>query len=260
MDLTLISVPLRRLRGYRPFWTIFLLTLITEFLLLLVLSNISTLTLQQTELPMLKFSFPHIWLNLSWIGRVVNYFMGFLLIQLVSADHEDLTLRQNMINGWSREDCLLSYHLLCLMLALVSLLMLLGFGFSFGHRMPGQAIMDLSHLRLLSCYLLQSFLLFQFALMVSLLVRRAVPSVFCFLGWLLILEPLLGSVVDAQIRKGYSEFLPFHSIGKLLPDISPEALLTGSIPQISGNYILMSLFYLLLMALISWLMLRFRDL
>ena len=260
MSISLISVPLRKLKGYRLFWISYMLIILVELSVMTVLTNVGDLSVGKSNLDMMHFSFPDIWLNVSWIGKLGNYFMGFLLIYLVAGDEENLTLRQNIINGWSREDAVLSYHFICLFFALASLATVLVLGSIYGYQKDARPIIGVSQIRLLLCYLLQSFLIFQFSLTIALWVKRAVPAAFFFLSWLVIIEPLLGVLVDSKLRRGYSELLPFHGIGKLLPEINPLAPMSGSGIPISANYIWLGFGYLTLFLMLCWVRVRFRDL
>lgn len=260
MNQGILRVPIQKILTYKPLWVILSLTLFAEFSLIFILSNLSSSAITGSGVSLLKFNFPEIWLNLSWLGKLGNYIIGFLLIFIISADEEHLTLRQHIIDGWSREQAVLSYHVLCLVFATVSILVAVIFSLIFGYSEPNQAIIESNQFRILLCFFLQSFLIFQFALLVSVWVKKSIPALFCFLGWLLIAEPLIGVAIDSNIRKGYSELLPFHTIGKLLPDLNPMGILSGASTVVSINYILISIAYVWLFWLLIWVRIKFRDL
>lgn len=257
----LFLVPLVKLAYYRTFWIFLIFILGITFAIAGIVSSINELTVSGAQLPIAGlFTYPQVWGNASWFMKFGNYFLGFLLILLVSSDDENKLLKQHIIDGWDREKVLASYLLVCGTFALISLLVSVLISLVFGIKGDGP-FFNVGSLLGLAYFFIQCFIVFEFALVLSLLQRKAVPAVLTFIGWQMVLEPLLGWALDRNIWEGISGFLPFNVVGKLLSDpfVPSLSAILGEATQVPLNVVLIAGTYVFVFAGLAWLKLRFTD-
>ena len=257
----LFLVPFSKLAYYRTFWVFLILILGVTFAIAGIVSSITELSLSGADLPIAGlFTFPQVWGNASWFMKFGNYFLGFLVILLVTSDDENKLLKQHIIDGWDRERALFSYLLVCGVFALISLFVSILIAVVFGIKGDGPYF-NSSSFQGLFYFFFQCFIVFEFALVLSLLLRKAVPAILTFIGWQIILEPLLGWLLDRNIWDGISEYLPFKVVGTLLPDPFVPSLskLLGEAGQVPVNMVVIAGAYMSLFAVVAWVKLRFTD-
>ncbi|MFK7826906.1 MAG: hypothetical protein AB8G05_22375 [Oligoflexales bacterium] len=257
----LFLVPFSKLVGYRTFWIFLIIILGVTFAIAGIASKFTELTVSGNELPIVGlFTFPQVWGNASWFMKFGNYFLGFLVILLATSDDENKLLKQHIIDGWDREQVLASYLLVCGSFAFISLSVSIFISLAFGLKGEGPYF-TAEAMQGLLYFLIQCFIVFEFALVLSLLLRKAVPAILTFIGWQLILEPLLGWILDENVFDGISEYLPFRVVGKLLADpfIPSLSNVLGDAAVVPINIVLIAGSYMAIFAGIAWLKLRFTD-
>ncbi|MCB0738307.1 MAG: ABC transporter permease, partial [Bacteroidetes bacterium] len=124
----LLKIELQKLRPYKPFWILGGL-----YLLLMVGLSLSSHAILDwwsgllgngiqgilpIEMPI--FDFVDIWQNLTWVGRFYLPVLGFLIVISVYNEINHNTLKQNIIDGMSRNEWVISKILLLLFISLVA--------------------------------------------------------------------------------------------------------------------------------------------
>ncbi len=212
--LRLIRFEFSKVLFYKTFW----ITLALYALVLLGamnLSNISFNGVQAASRPVFFF-----WIS----GFIAQLFLGYLAILLICNEFENRNLRQHIIDGLGRGEVLVGKLLLFgfLVSASMGILAVLavvasvssGSEFNFGEvvsRLLNVAIRTSAYLSL--------------ALFIALLFRRASSSIAVFVGWSIIIEPLLGWVLKRNETDLYL-WLPTEVFSGLLQSpfaITPEA-------------------------------------
>ena len=256
----LFLVPFSKLAGFRTFWIFFTLILVVTFGFAGMASRFTELVISGQELPIGGlFTFPQVWVNASWFVKFGNYFLGFLVILLVTSDDENNLLKQHIIDGWDREQALASYLIVCGFFAFISLSVSVLISLIFGVKDAGPYF-NFGNFQGLLYFMLQCFIVMEFALLLSLLQRKAVPAILTYIGWQLILEPLFGWFLDEYVFDGISQYLPFKVVGKLLADpFVPSLSILGEAGQVPINIVLIAGSYMCLFAAIAWVRLRFTD-
>ena len=124
----LLTIELKKIVTYRTFWIIFGLyfaflalgIILAEFIVNAMVDDIN----KRLPIPLphaVLFNFPDIWQNLTFFAsiRYVLIFPAILIIILITNEFTNKTVRQNIINGMSRSEFLISKLQLVLLLALV---------------------------------------------------------------------------------------------------------------------------------------------
>jgi len=120
-----------KLRHYRVFWILFGLYLLAQliitnggvfFLEWLENKGVDIEGISPTILPI--YDFPDIWHNATWLGSFVKILISFIIIVSVNNELSYNTLKQNIIDGISKREFLLSKLSLILFLATVCTLVI----------------------------------------------------------------------------------------------------------------------------------------
>lgn len=269
----LFQIELRKILPYRMFWVmsgVYLVSLLFFFYGLPSLIDYFSLRSNTPEIKLLKtflYNFPDIWQNLSWAASLrffIKIFPGMIVIILVTNEYSFLTIRNNIINGLSRTDFLLSKLSLVLFFSLVTtaLVFLAGLtlGLTYSSATTLQAIF--SKLDFLLGYFIEMFVFLVFSLMIGILVKRT-----GFAIGLLFVYPILELIIQQQVPKSIEPFLPVNAMNHILrtpntsliqyksPDFSVDLQ-----TSVAGQDILVALFYAALFIGISLWVIRKRDL
>jgi len=137
--LNLFKIEWLKIKSYRTFWVLFLAFIIFYPLAFYFSANkYMEVTSAGTEGKMLKaflaspFVFPRVWLGASWMGGLFFILIGMLFILLITNEVQYRTHRQNIIDGWSREQFINVKIAIAVIVALVATLVVIITGLVFG--------------------------------------------------------------------------------------------------------------------------------
>ncbi len=164
----------------------------------------------------LAFNFPDIWQNISYVASLrlfIKVILGLIVITMVTSEFHNLTIRANIINGFSRKDFLASKVELIVVLSVFSTLIIffsglyLGFVHSssatFG-KVFGKMIYLVAYFIELSTYLL-------FCLMLAILFKKTgIAFISHFIYF--IIEP----IIDYNIPDAITPYLPLNAINHII--------------------------------------------
>ncbi|MFZ6011506.1 MAG: ABC transporter permease [Bacteroidota bacterium] len=223
--LHLLRIDLKKLTSYRTFWVVCGLYFITlafstasgmEFLKWLARTFAdfgSKLNINRIPL----YHFPDVWLNLLWFSGLFKIVLAIMTVISITNEYQYRTLRQNVIDGLSRWEFLLSKILTNVMLSLLSVAMifLIAFvtGFIYTPEINWQYVFG--DMEFLIAYFLEIFAFLSYALMLGVLIQRS---------GLTIIVLLLSHMIEAIVRENIDEqvpwlieFFPMESISNLVP-------------------------------------------
>jgi ABC-2 type transport system permease protein len=209
MFLHLLKIDLKKMTSYRTFWVVCGLYFLTlgfgtasgmEFLkwLARTFENFGE-NLNINRIPL--YHFPDVWMNLIWVGGLLKILLAIMVVISVTNEFTYRTVRQNIIDGLSRFDFLLSKILTNVLLSLTSVAMIFLIGLVTGliyspSIQIGQIITDLEFF---PAYFLEIFFFLSYALMLSILIQRS---------GLTIIVLLLSQMIEAIIKINVDDYLP----------------------------------------------------
>ena len=166
------------------------------------------------------YNFPDVWNNITYIGSWFNLLIGMLLVILVCNEFAFKTFRQNVIDGNSKADFIISKILLMTSFALISTtyLFLLGviFGFSTG---GGDFLVDIKYLLI---YFIQALGYMSVGLIIAVLIRSAALSIITF-----ICSILAESIIRLLVPDGIDQYFPMKIISNLTPIPTPKGFMVA---------------------------------
>lgn len=266
----LIKIEWIKISRNRVFWVTLAAYVITIIAVLIgmreainsINRNMSEATNGMTVLPSEIYRFPHVWHNLTFIGKYVKIFIGILMILLVTNEFYYNTLRQNMINGLTKLEFLWAKFIDGVLLALVATILIFLFGIIYGFFNTSDISFSIliEKLIFLPGYFLMIIGYLTFILMLSILLKKAVLAMGILLVYSYIVEPILAWKLEESI----GPFLPIQAFNGLI--IAPKTTLftlfkvkTAS-NGIDPTNIVLTLIYTAIFFGISYLVLKKRDL
>ncbi|NJY63877.1 ABC transporter permease [Salinimicrobium sp. CDJ15-81-2] len=224
------------------------------------------------------FNFPYIWHFNSYIAALLKLFLAIVIVSMVSNEYSNRTIKQNLIDGLSKKEFILSKFLTVVSFALFSTIfvfivsLILGLSFSD----YSEASIIFSDLEYLLAYFVKLTGFFAFCMFLGMLIKRSAFALgFLFVWW--ILESIARGVMeykifrDSNIAENIAQFFPLESMALLVKEpfsrlnvIQSAATQLGS--EFSKDYgvhwyqLLIVLVWTAIFVYFSYLLLKKRDL
>lgn len=261
----LINIEFKKMLTYKTFWVlmgffIFALSL-SLGLSQLIINKIVVEAGKNAPIPIMKISifyFPKIWHHITYFAGYFNLFLAVIIIFFVCNEFSFKTIRQNIVNGMSRNEFVISklYFIIVLSLGITLVLFILGLILGLIHtRNPEAGDIFGAKLQFLLGYFIELITYLTFAFFIAFLIRRAALAIVTLLFYTAIEQ----IIIWWQIPTEYVKFMPLKAFGRLvhfpsipLPEINGQGLRFQdyvAIPD-SGIAILYALIFLGLILLI----------
>jgi ABC-2 type transport system permease protein len=223
--LHLLKIDLKKLTSYRTFWIVCGLYFITigfstasgmEFLKWLA-STFDKFgsSLNINRIPL--YHFPDVWLNLVWWSGFFKILLGIMVVISVTNEYTYRTVRQNIIDGLSRWEFLLSKILTNVLLSMLSVMLIffiaLVTGFIYTPEINWRYVF--TDIEFYPAYFLEILSFLSFALLLGVLVQRSGLTII-----LLLLSFMLEAIIKANIDNYVPWLIPYfpmESISNLVP-------------------------------------------
>ena len=224
----LLAIEMKKVVPYVTFWIMLGIYAFLLFFVFFVLhqikmgGNLSFFSLQA------YYTFPELWHTLSYIASFFNLLLGMLIIILITNEFTFRTVRQNVIDGLSKMDFLVSKLLLILVIAVAATVLVFIIGMINGLMETDSLTSSIifEKIDFVLAYFVQAIGYMCFALFVGTLVKKSGLAIGLFLLYSKIVEPLIGWKLPNEI----SDYLPFHNISGLISN--PAFKLIGmSVPE-----------------------------
>jgi ABC-2 type transport system permease protein len=170
------------------------------------------------------YEFPDIWANITYVAAWMKIFLAFIVIISITNEVTYKTLRQNVIDGLSRVEFMLSKLSMIFIFSLVNTLLvfLLGLitGLIYSHDKSLGAIFG--NMQYLGAFMYNVFIYLVFAFFLGILVKRT-GIVIVFLGiYSVFVEPITSLIFSnapfiPHFLKAAVPFFPIKAINNLLP-------------------------------------------
>jgi hypothetical protein len=245
-----------KIRHYKVFWILLGMYLIA----LLVIASFGTFFLEYlknqgadfdgidpTILPI--YDFPDIWQNTTYLGSFLKVFLAFIVIISVNNDVTYNTMRQNIIDGISKWEFLLSKLLLIFFLGLVSSLFLflagLVNGSIYSHVMGLEYIFD--ELEFFLAYFFDIVVYCSLAFLLVLLIRKSGFVIIALALYTLMFEPILttfltySSVTRDGVWPEIAQYFPIKGLNDMIPVPYPKYIFREIVDNVPWKPVLISI-------------------
>lgn len=221
--------------NYRPFKIFALLYFIVLIGLLFIgLVDFDILGMKINLKEQGMYNFPGVWNFTTYIVGLLKIFLGCIIVFSICQEFSNRMFKQNIIDGLSREEFILSKLLTILVFTGFSTLLVFIIGFILGKSYSATQESDLifKEIYFIFNYFLKLFTFFSFLMFLSILFRK---SIFVFLGFFMVWfgEGILSGIEKFTVMKNFdpndkasmtinktylTDFLPLESMSKLTPN------------------------------------------
>ena len=171
------------------------------------------------------FNFPFIWHFNSYVAATLKLFLAIVIVSMMSNEYSNRTLKQNLIDGLSKREFVLSKFLTVISFSLISTIFLflvsLILGLSFSDYTEVSIIF--SDMEYLLAYFIKLTGFFAFCMFLGVLVKRSAFALgFLFIWW--ILESIARGIMEYRLFRGtdiaenIAQFFPLESMSILVKE------------------------------------------
>lgn len=224
------------------------------------------------------FNFPFIWHFNTYIAAWLKFFLAIVIVSMMANEYSYGTLKQNLIDGMSKKELILSKFLTVVLFAFCSTIfvfvMSLILGYSFSSYTEFSIIF--SDLQYLLAFFIKLVGFFSFCLFLGILVKRSAFAIGFLLVWYIIENIIKGFLnfrlfPEGNTAANIEQFLPLESISNLIIEPFSRLSVIKNIGTKIGidnikdygvhfSSILIVLVWTLIFMLLSYKLLKNRDL
>ena len=171
------------------------------------------------------FNFPFIWHFNTWVAAILKLFLAIVIVSMMANEYSNRTLKQNLIDGLSKKEFVLSKFLTVVLFAMVSTLfvfivsLILGLIFS-DYNEIGIIFSDTEYLL---AYFINLVGFFSFCLFLGILVKRSAFALGFLLIWS-IMEGIIYSFLkwemfrNSDLADNIIQLFPLASMSNLIKE------------------------------------------
>ena len=207
------------------------------------------------------FDFVDIWQNLAWLASAFKWIPAFLIIISVTLEYSQKTIKQNIIDGLSKREFLLSKLALVVIISIGSalLLFLLGLGLGLLYSPVRDLYYILLNLEFVAAYGLEVFVFLCMAMFFAIWIQRSGVTIILFLLYTACIEPIFTAIMHFKYDWKVW-FFPVEAINRIVRVPFPRYALSFGHERILVEDVFVALGWAVIFIMLSYWMLRRRDL
>ena len=196
---------------------------ILSFIALIASINIKIGSFQLHFAEMGIFNFPFIWHFNTYIAAILKFFLSIVIVSMMANEYSYGTLKQNLIDGMSKKEFVLSKFLTVVLFAFVStffvfiMSLILGYSFS-SYTELSIVFFDMEYLL---AYFVKLVGFFSFCLFLGVLVKRSAFAIGFLFVWNII-EGIANGILTFKVfpksntAEQITQFFPLESMSNLI--------------------------------------------
>ncbi|MCK0157773.1 ABC transporter permease [Cellulophaga sp. F20128] len=223
------------------------------------------------------FNFPYIWHFNTFVAAFLKLFLAIVIVSMIANEYSNKTIKQNLIDGLSKKEFILSKFLTIAVFALVSTVFIFAISLVLGllYSDYTEVAIIFSDLEYLAAYFVKLLGFFSFCFFVGMLVKRSAFALGFLFIWFIGAEIIpyiyLSSNYSKEFADSVSRFFPFGSMWSTIPEPASRLSVIKTAAQqvgedISGDYsihgsqLLIVLCWTAVFIYLSYALLKKRDL
>jgi ABC-2 type transport system permease protein len=221
--LHLLKIEWLKIKGYKTFWvltTLFLVSIVgVNYFVYYIKEGISRGNAQANALIGSPFDFPNVWNTITYWSGFLLFIPGLMIITSITNEYSFKTHRQNIIDGWSRQEFI---HIKIVLIIIISILSTIFVFFTcllFG--ILGGSDFSFDKIEYVGFYFIQSLSYCMLALLLSILIKRSGLSIGLFFLYSFLIENILGAILNnmggVKSNNGPGDYLPLNTVDNLIP-------------------------------------------
>lgn len=213
-----------KIRKYRAFWWLFVLTALSypgiNYIFYRIYLDITSDKTDSNQMVKMllgnPFEFPEAWHTVAFFSSLFVIIPAVLVIMFITNEYNYKTHRQNIIDGWSRDQFLAAKMINVLVTSLIVTLLYIVVSVITGMVNTEGSINPLPQSYYIGLFALQTFSQLSIAFLIGFLVRKAFISLGIFLFYFLIFEPILAGLLKWKVND-IGRFLPLEISDRMIP-------------------------------------------
>mgnify|MGYP001574604392 CR=1 FL=1 len=193
------------------------------------------------------FNFPYIWHFNTFVAAWFKLFLAIVIVSMIANEYSNKTIKQNLIDGLSKKEFLLSKFLMILFLSLVSTLYIFVISLALGLTFSNYTELGIvfSEMEYLLAFFIKLVGFFSFCFFLGVLIKRSAFA----LGFLILWQAFEGIFYgfmrwklfhDEKTADIIAQFLPLNSMSNLINEplsrLSAVKKVASEIGQDIGNH------------------------
>ncbi|MFK5879255.1 MAG: ABC transporter permease subunit [Flavobacteriaceae bacterium] len=172
------------------------------------------------------FNFPYIWHLNTWLSSTIKFFLLLVIVSMMANEYSNKTLKQNLIDGLSKKEFVLSKFYTVLVFSLISTLFVFIVSLTLGYIYSDFTELSIvfSDLEYLLAFFVKLVGFFSFGLFMGILVKRSAFAVGGIIVWFIIESFMKVYLMwkfrgtDSDIPDNILQFLPLESMSNLIKE------------------------------------------
>ena len=170
------------------------------------------------------FNFPYIWHFNTYVAALFKLFLAIVIVSMMSNEYSNKTIKQNLIDGLSKKEFILSKVLTVFGLALISTVfvflvsLILGLAYSDFNEMS----IIFSDMQYLPAFFFKLMAFFSFCLFLGMLVKRSAFALGFLILWAILEQVIYGllgwKVMSWEMAAKVKDFFPLESMANLIKE------------------------------------------
>lgn len=215
--LSLLSIEWLKIKRYRTFWILSAMFIVLLFLCnWLYSTGIMKLGGPANQILNSNYTFPNVWDNVTYFTKLFSGLLAIIITIITTNEYQFRTNRQNVIDGWKREQFFQAKWLmvLCMSITVTLYSFLLGMFFGLYNGSPVSGATE--HMVKLGYVFILTMNYFGFALTLSFLIKRSGMTIISFLLYAYVIEGIAYQVLKWKVNQHAGDFLPMESAANLI--------------------------------------------
>lgn len=256
----LLKIEWLKVKAYRTFWILSGLFLIGVPLICWAYESILLNANQMISAYLASFSFPKVWETSAWLGSWMTPVMGILMIISLTNENNFRTIRQNIIDGWGREQYFFAKYgtmvSAALFMTAVMALTALFFGLKSGQGSAGDGVAFIWYA------FVQNMTYLSLAFFLGIYMRRAGIAIAIYVMYAYIGEMAIVALLEFKVKFHSSVILPLECTDRLIPGDSGmirNLVRQGGEPPTKATLQLIAFFWTALFGFLGWRKMKHSD-
>lgn len=217
--LRLLSIEWLKLKHYRTFWVLGAMYLVSvigaNYVGFYIEQRVKEKEKMISAIAGTAFGYPDLWQSVSYISSFLIFIPALLIITFVANEFTYKTHRQNIIDGWNRQQFISVKIMLVVLMSAAATIMVFLTVLLIGA--IGGSSFTMKGSQYLLYFFIQSLSYGSLALLIAVLVKRTGLALGIFLLYAYILENFIGSLLNWKLTSKPGHYLPLNVTDDLIP-------------------------------------------
>ncbi|MDR0754779.1 MAG: ABC transporter permease [Prevotellaceae bacterium] len=213
------------------------------------------------------YIFPYVWQNITYFADFGSIFLGVIIITNITNEYSYRTIKQNLIDGLTKKEFLLSKLSVSLIFAVLSTVIVFFACLLLGLAYTQNPVSIFHGAEFILGYFLKISVFFLFCTLLAFWIRRSGFAFIVVILWRFVETIILGiEKIGSNSTFYISNLLPGNALAHLLPvpGIKIQNFMTGgsifSLSDFQYQYCIAAIVYIVLFTVLSYRLLKKRDL